>query len=147
MFLNIAAQALDTADFLNVFLRFWGFWGSFSYKNFSYKKTCTSRYVMKQLLKKVQFEFPHIVSFSWNKETVSCRWNNLEFNWWCLDIILHMVNSFVVSLDSTIMINISQEILKNFHKKKLKAVNLYWLRNDAWEKNNSLNGHSNKSQE
>ena len=58
-----------------------------------------------------------------------------------------MVNSFVVSLDSTIMINISQEILKNFHKKKLKAVNLYWLRNDAWEKNNSLNGHSNKSQE
>ena len=25
-------------DFLNIFLRFLGFWGSFSYKNFSYKK-------------------------------------------------------------------------------------------------------------
>ena len=25
MFLKIAAQALDAADFLNIFLRFWGF--------------------------------------------------------------------------------------------------------------------------
>ena len=28
-------------DFLNIFLRFLGFLGSFSYKNFPRKKTCT----------------------------------------------------------------------------------------------------------
>ena len=38
MFLKIAAQAFETGDFLNIFLRFLGFSGSFCYKNFSYKK-------------------------------------------------------------------------------------------------------------
>ena len=38
MFLKIAAHAFEDEDFLNIFLRFWGFWGSFSYKNFSHKK-------------------------------------------------------------------------------------------------------------
>ena len=37
MFLKIAAQAFQAEDFLNIFLRIWGFWGSVSYKKF-YKK-------------------------------------------------------------------------------------------------------------
>ena len=45
-----------------------------------------------------------------------------------------MVNSFVVSLDITVMINILQDILKILHEKMLKAINLYWLHNDASEK-------------
>ena len=40
-FLKIAAQAFETGGFLNIFLRFWGFWGSFSYKTFSNKKMCS----------------------------------------------------------------------------------------------------------
>ena len=39
-FLETAAQAIDAGDILNIFLRFWGFWGSFSYKNVSYIKKC-----------------------------------------------------------------------------------------------------------
>ena len=31
-FLKIAGQASEAGDFLNIFLRFLGFWGSFSYK-------------------------------------------------------------------------------------------------------------------
>ena len=38
MFLKIAAQAFEAGDFLNIFLRFWGFSGSFSYNQFSYKE-------------------------------------------------------------------------------------------------------------
>ena len=38
MFAKIAVQAFEAGDFLNIFLRFWGFLGSFSYKNFSHKK-------------------------------------------------------------------------------------------------------------
>ena len=38
MLLKTAARAFGANDFLNIFLRFWGFWGSFSYKKFSYKK-------------------------------------------------------------------------------------------------------------
>ena len=37
-FLKISAQSSEAGDFLNIFLRFFAFWGSFSYKNFSYKK-------------------------------------------------------------------------------------------------------------
>ena len=44
-FLKLAAQACDTGDFLNIFLRFWSFWGLFSNKNFSYiKKTCRIKF-------------------------------------------------------------------------------------------------------
>ena len=57
-----------------------------------------------------------------------------------------MVNSFVVSLDVTVMINILQLIIKILHKKMLKAINLYWSLNDALERNNSLKSHSNKPQ-
>ena len=42
------------------------------------------------------------------------------------------------------MINILQEIIKILLKEMLKAINLYWLHNDASKKNNSLNGCSNK---
>ena len=36
-----------------------------------------------------------------------------------------MINSFVVLLDITVMINILQEIIKVLHEKMLKAINLY----------------------
>ena len=36
-----------------------------------------------------------------------------------------MVNSFVVSLDITVMINILQEIIKVLHEKMLKAIDFY----------------------
>ena len=37
----------------------------------------------------------------------------------------YMVNSFVVSLDITVMINILQDITKTMYEKMLKATNLY----------------------
>ena len=55
-----------------------------------------------------------------------------------------MVNSFVVSLDITVIINILQSLIKIMHEKMLKAANLYWVHKDASERNNSLNGHSNE---
>ena len=57
-----------------------------------------------------------------------------------------MVNSFVVLLDITIMINILPEITKVSHDKRLKAINVYLFHKGKSEKNNSLNGHSNKPQ-
>ena len=36
------------------------------------------------------------------------------------------------------------KLLKSCTRKMLKAINLYWLHNDASEKNNSLNVHSNE---
>ena len=41
-FLKIATQVFEAGNFVNIVLRFWGFWGSFSYKSLSYKKRCTS---------------------------------------------------------------------------------------------------------
>ena len=41
-FLKIVAKTFEAGDFLNIFVRFWAFRGSFSYKKFSYKK----KYVM-----------------------------------------------------------------------------------------------------
>ena len=39
MFLTIAGQAFEAGDFLYIFLKFCGFWGSFPYKKtFLYKK-------------------------------------------------------------------------------------------------------------
>ena len=37
VFENCSSQAFEAGDF-NIFLKFLGFWGSFSYKTFSYKK-------------------------------------------------------------------------------------------------------------
>ena len=54
-----------------------------------------------------------------------------------------MVNSFIVSLGMTLMINVFLENIKSLHEKMLKARNLYWLHNDASEKK-SLNGHFDK---
>ena len=59
--------------------------------------------------------------------------------------VSNIVNSFVVLLDITVMINILQQIIKVLHEKILKVINLYWFLNDASEKHNSLNGHSNES--
>ena len=36
-----------------------------------------------------------------------------------------MINSFVVSLDITVLIDILQEIIKNLFEKMLKAIDLY----------------------
>ena len=55
-----------------------------------------------------------------------------------------MVNSFAVSLDFTVTINILKEIRKILHEKMLKVINLYWFHNDVSEKINSLNGHPNE---
>ena len=41
------AEASEAGDFLNIFLRFLGFWGSFSYKYFSYEKKNKKRRVSK----------------------------------------------------------------------------------------------------
>ena len=38
VFLKIVAQAFEAGYSLKILLRFSGFWGSFSYKKFSYKK-------------------------------------------------------------------------------------------------------------
>ena len=56
-----------------------------------------------------------------------------------------MVNSFVASLDITVMINVLQEIIKILHEKMLKSKNLYWFHSCASEGNNTLNGHSNEN--
>ena len=41
------------------------------------------------------------------------------------DNFTHMVNSFDIPLDMTVMINILQEIIKILHEKMLKAINFY----------------------
>ena len=43
MFLKIAAQAFEARNFLKIFLRFFGFWGSFSYKKLRIEK-CVLQY-------------------------------------------------------------------------------------------------------
>ena len=54
-----------------------------------------------------------------------------------------MVNSFVFSLDTPAIINVLYETIKILHERMLNAIYLYWLHNDKWAENNSLNGHSN----
>ena len=44
MFFKIAAQKFEAGDFLDIFLRFLGFPGSFSYENFSYKKNRLNKF-------------------------------------------------------------------------------------------------------
>ena len=41
-FLKIAAQTFEAGYFFNMFWSFRSFWGSFSFKDFSYKKTCVN---------------------------------------------------------------------------------------------------------
>ena len=43
-----------------------------------------------------------------------------------------------------VTVTCSETTWKALHEKVLKATNLYWLHNDALEKNNSLNGNSNE---
>ena len=61
---------------------------------------------MKQLLQRLYFEFPHALNFSytWHKEARYCRENIVKIR----HNFGYMVNSFVVSLDITAMINILQ---------------------------------------
>ena len=40
-FLKLGVKLLDAVDFLNIFLRFWGFWRSLFKKNYPCKKPCT----------------------------------------------------------------------------------------------------------
>ena len=56
-FRKIEAQAFEAGDFLNIFLRFWDFWGSFSYKNISYKKTCVASAIVSFFLLNFLFLF------------------------------------------------------------------------------------------
>ena len=58
--------------------------------------------------------------------------------------IAYMVNSFVSSLDITVMIHILYEIVKILQEKMLNAICMYRFHSDTSEKNNSLNAHSNK---
>ena len=58
--------------------------------------------------------------------------------------IVDLVNSFVVLTDITVMINILQDIIEILHEKMLRAKHLYRFHNDASEKTNLLNGHSNE---
>ena len=58
--------------------------------------------------------------------------------------VTYMVNSFLVSSEVTLMINILYEIIKILHEKMLNAIYLYWFHDNTSKKNNSLNGHSNE---
>ena len=55
-----------------------------------------------------------------------------------------MVNSFVFSLDITVIFNIVQRLIKILDKEILKVINLYWSHNGTSEKNSSLNDHLNE---
>ena len=66
MFLQIAAQAFEAGDFLNIFLRFWGFSGSFSYNHFSYKEHVQFTTKLKQIFQEQD----------WNGPTQRSTYNN-----------------------------------------------------------------------
>ena len=55
MFLKTAAQAFEAGDFRNIFLRFWGFRGLFSYKNVSYRKKRVCNFSFISLTGTLQF--------------------------------------------------------------------------------------------
>ena len=48
------------------------------------------------------------------------------------------VNAFAHSLGITVTTSISQQIVKILQDREFKVINLYWLQNDAREKNISL---------
>ena len=55
-----------------------------------------------------------------------------------------MNDLFVISDITVIIVNL-RCMIKILDKKMLKGIHLYWFYNDASEKNNLLNGHSNQS--
>ena len=143
MFLKIEAQAFEAGDFLNIFLRFWGFWSSFSYKNCSYKKNVLKKWwllkapfiiessrtaftwlpsAMKQLLKKCYFEFLHAFNFpcTWNKKASFSRQIIATFR-----LIAYTVNLFVF------FISILYEMIKILHEKMLNAIFNDWFHDDT----------------
>ena len=56
-----------------------------------------------------------------NKEASTCRYKIMTFR----HKISFIINSFVASLDITVMINCLQELMKILNEKMLKAINLY----------------------
>ena len=75
---------------------------------------------------------------------ISCNWKKLFFLEKILDIVTYVVNLFAVSFFIILKIHILQKNMKFLHEKILKVLNLYWFRNDWLEKNNLLNGYTNK---
>ena len=98
--------------------------------------------ICKQLLEKFQLEFQHVFNFSctWNKEASSCQKNIAMFQY----NIACMVNSFLFSLEIPVIISILYEIIKVMYEKVVNAIYSYCFHNNSSEKNNLLNGHSNK---
>ena len=64
--LNIEAENFEAGDFLTIFLTFWGFWGSFSYKNSSYKKNVYSFISAKKIISLTRRYLPvsQLISFT-----------------------------------------------------------------------------------
>ena len=92
---------------------------------------------------KRSFEFPPAFSFpcNLNKEVSHCQWNSvtLRLN------IAYMVDSLIVSLDITVIINNLKEIIKIPHREMLKTINLHRFHNIASEKTYSLNSDLNET--
>ena len=109
----------------------WKTKNSVSFENFSIwgYNFCRLSPTGKQLLEKIYFKFLHALC-TWHKEAISYRSNIVTFR----HNFAYMVNSFVVSLDITVLINILQEITKILKEKMLYAINLYWLHNNATDK-------------
>ena len=80
-------------------------------------------------LGKYHFEFLHVFNFSctWHKKTSSCRYNIVTF---CHNIA-YMVNSFLVSLEISVMMNILYEMIKLLPEKMLNAIYLYCFHNNT----------------
>ena len=73
--------------------------------------------ICKQLLKKFHFKFLHIFNFP----VLEIKKNIVTF----LHNTTYMVNSFLVSLEISVMVNILFEMIKILHEKMLNAVYLY----------------------
>ena len=77
--------------------------------------------------------------FIQNKTTTQKIWL-----WFPTHDIAYLAKLFIIVLDIIVMINILQEQIKTMHDKVLKVIALFWFHNDAYGKNCSWNGHSNK---
>ena len=55
-----------------------------------------------------------------------------------------LIGKILWRFDIPEMINTLWKIMTTVHEEMLNAPYLYWLHNDKWMENNSLNGHSNE---
>ena len=98
---------------------------------------------MKMLNKKLYFEGLHVLIFYCmsNKGASSCRLNTMMFRY----KIMYIFNSFVVSLDITV-INVLQEMIKILLEKMLKAINFVLIPQRCVRENltHSINSLSNE---